>query len=392
MSKSLRFQTGQKIASNGKTSKSRGFFSRTGVIYSLFAALFVSNVLLGVSLLMAPEIKTLFGNQDRFAYQAYQERILQLRMEVDRLHSRQYLQTGNLNLKLQELMQQQQVLSEQHQYIRILAQKAEELGITTASIETHVPEIDFISTGAIAPTSPDTQLVDFEIVSQSVAQMMGESSFALTAISDAAEESTSDILSELRAVGIALQLPEEADMAIGGPLLPASPSRQTSSLAQSANQVLLALERFQFARSALTKAPILHPLETSRRISSYFGNRRDPFGGGGAFHSGIDYPAPRGTSVSAAGAGKILWSGPRNGYGIMVEIEHANGLVTRYAHMSATLVEKGQMVEAGSPVGKVGSTGRSTGPHLHFEVRRGANPVNPANFLRVAQRLKDYLI
>ncbi|HHG90459.1 MAG TPA: M23 family metallopeptidase [Devosia sp.] len=341
---------------------------------------------------MAPEISTIFGNQDRYAYQAYQERILQLRMEVDRLHSRQYLQTGNLNLKLQELMQQQRVLSEQFQYIRILSDKADELGLTTASLGEQADEAEFVTTGAVAATLGDAQTVNLEIVSQSVAQMMDESTSALSAISSAAKESTNAILSELRSVGIPVQIPGAADLAMGGPLLPASAGQQAPSLAQNANEALLALERFEFARSALSRAPILHPLETARRVSSYFGNRRDPFGGGGAFHSGMDYPAPRGALVSAAGAGKIVWSGRRNGYGIMVEVEHANGLFTRYAHMSATLVEKGQMVAAGAPIGKVGSTGRSTGPHLHFEVRDGADPVNPADFLRVAERLQDYLI
>ncbi len=382
-----------KSSASAKQTKTRLRASlRTGMLYTVFAGLFLSNVVLGVSLFMAPEITTIFGNQDRYAYQAYQERILQLRMEVDRLHSRQYLQTGNLNLKLQELMQQQQILAEQYQYIRILAQKADDLGIATASLQEPAAETDFVATSALEPASADTQTVNFEIVSQSVAQMMGDSTAALTAISSAAEGSTNAIVSELRGVGIPVQLPDATDLAVGGPLLPVSANPQAPSLAQNANEVLLALERFEFARSALSKAPVLHPLETARRVSSYFGNRRDPFGGSGAFHSGMDYPAPRGTSVSAAGAGKIVWSGRRNGYGIMVEIEHANGLVTRYAHMSATLVEKGQMVAAGTQIGKVGSTGRSTGPHLHFEVRNGEGPVNPADFLRVAERLKDYLI
>ncbi len=361
-------------------------------MYAMFTVLFLGNVILGLALLMTPEITAIFGNQDRYAYQAYQERILQLRMEVDRLHSRQYLQTGNLNLKLQELMQQQQILSEQYQYIRILAQKADELGIATTSIAGQSGEVDFITTSAIEPGTANGEAINFEIVSQAVAQMMGDSRSALNAISGAAEISTGTILAELRGVGIEVQLPDAADLATGGPLLPAAANPQAPGLAQNANEVLLALERFEFARSALSEAPVLHPLETSRRVSSYFGNRRDPFGGSSAFHSGMDYPAPRGTSVSAAGAGKIVWSGRRNGYGIMVEIEHANGLITRYAHMSETLVEKGQMVDAGTQIGKVGSTGRSTGPHLHFEVRREGNPVNPADFLRVAERLKDYLI
>ncbi len=383
------------INSTGTSFTSRpGIFSRSSVLYALFSVLVAGNVALGISLFMSPEISTLFGNQDRYAYQAYQERILQLRMEVDRLHSRQYLQSGNFNLKLQELMQQQQILSEQQQYIRILAQKAQELGIVTAAGEADVgpvASIETVSSNAVIGNTPAAGVPDFEFLSQSVDQMFSESRTALSAISEAADQSTSDIVKELQGVGLSLDLPSEQDLAVGGPLLPPREGQQNPGIAQRANAVLLSLERFQYARSALTDLPVRHPLATSRRISSYFGNRPDPFGGNSAFHSGIDYPSPTGTPVFAAGAGEVIWSGRRNGYGIMVEIKHENGLVTRYAHLSATLVQKGQMVDAASLIAKVGSTGRSTGPHLHFEVRKDASPVNPANYLRIAERLSNYL-
>ena len=371
------------------------FLSGTGLTYALFTLLFGVNVALGVALTMSPEISTLFGSQDRFAYQAYQERILQLRMEVDRLHSRQYLQTGNQNLQMQELLQQQQVLAEQYQYIRILAQKAEELGINTAPAEVQSlpPQatIEPVSVEVGQQREQTASLPELAAVSQGLNQMLDQSRIALSGISAAAEKSTGDIVNELGAVGISLDLPEASDLAMGGPLLAALPEQGNDGLAQDANHVLLALERFNYARTALTQAPIFHPLATARRISSAFGNRRDPFGGSSAFHSGLDIPATTGTPVYAAGMGKVIFSGRRNGYGILVEIEHANGLITRYAHMSANLVRTGETVNAGDLIGKVGSTGRSTGPHLHFEVRKDTKPVNPSNFLRIAQRLGGYL-
>ena len=116
-------------------------------------------------------------------------------------------------------------------------------------------------------------------------------------------------------------------------------------------------------------------------ISSGFGVRSDPIEGGAAFHPGLDFKGPRGAPIYAAAAGTVSFAGVRSGYGNCVEISHGNGLVTRYAHMSRIEARLGEQVRAGTPIGKIGSTGRSTGPHLHFEVRINDRPVNPRPFL-----------
>jgi murein DD-endopeptidase MepM/ murein hydrolase activator NlpD len=104
------------------------------------------------------------------------------------------------------------------------------------------------------------------------------------------------------------------------------------------------------------------------RISSAFGERIDPIRGTRAMHGGIDLPGPRGETVRAAAAGVVRLAGPRGGYGNLVEIDHAGGLSTRYGHLSAILVRPGDSVAQGQPIARVGSTGHSTGNHLHFEV------------------------
>ena len=114
----------------------------------------------------------------------------------------------------------------------------------------------------------------------------------------------------------------------------------------------------------------------SGRITSGYGNRS------GSFHSGIDIAASHGTSIRAAAAGVVTFSGWSGNYGNMIDIDHGNGVVTRYAHNSANLVQVGQQVSAGEVIGRVGSTGRSTGPHVHFEVRVNGATRNPVNFLR----------
>ena len=129
-----------------------------------------------------------------------------------------------------------------------------------------------------------------------------------------------------------------------------------------------------------TSRPSTSRWATIRRISSGYGNRTDPFTKRRAFHAGLDMPAPNGTIVLSAGEGKVTFAGTKSGYGTLVEISHGNGLVTRYGHLSATLVKVGQVVQTGTPIAKVGSTGRSTGPHLHFEVRRDDQTVDPKDF------------
>jgi murein DD-endopeptidase MepM/ murein hydrolase activator NlpD len=116
-------------------------------------------------------------------------------------------------------------------------------------------------------------------------------------------------------------------------------------------------------------------------MSSGFGYRHDPFTGAGAMHSGLDFKGPTGTPILAAADGKITSAGVQSGYGNCIEITHANGLVTRYAHLSGFNVSLGQDVKRGVQIARMGSTGRSTGSHLHFEVRLNGQAINPRKFL-----------
>ena len=129
--------------------------------------------------------------------------------------------------------------------------------------------------------------------------------------------------------------------------------------------------------------PTLPPILESW-FSSNFGYRIDPFTGQRAFHEGIDFPAEKGTPILAAAPGKVIFADVHPEYGKMVEIDHGNGLVSRYAHASQLAVKEGDLVVAGQRIASVGTTGRSTGPHLHFEVRLNGVPQNPARFLKAA--------
>ncbi len=116
-------------------------------------------------------------------------------------------------------------------------------------------------------------------------------------------------------------------------------------------------------------------------ISSYFGERSDPFTGYAALHKGVDFASQEGSKVSAVAAGLVTFAGERAGYGQMVEINHGNGLATRYCHSEKLLVQQGDMVRKGQVVALIGSSGHSTGPHLHFEVLKNGVQVDPLRFI-----------
>jgi murein DD-endopeptidase MepM/ murein hydrolase activator NlpD len=128
--------------------------------------------------------------------------------------------------------------------------------------------------------------------------------------------------------------------------------------------------------------PSVLPIEGGWYSSNY-GWRIDPISGVRAYHEGMDFMAELGTPAHAAAGGMVIYSDFHPQYGNMVDIDHGNGLISRYAHLSKRLVKNGDVVLSGGTIGAVGTTGRSTGPHLHFEVRQNGAPLNPVRFLRL---------
>ncbi len=145
----------------------------------------------------------------------------------------------------------------------------------------------------------------------------------------------------------------------------------------------LSLSRMAVLERALDGIPQVVPASV-QNISSGFGFRRDPLNGRGAMHAGIDFKGAIGSPIFAAADGRVTFAGRKAGYGNAIEITHGNGMLTRYAHLSRIGVTVGQQVAAGDTIGGLGNTGRSTGPHLHFEVRINDRAVNPRPFLEAA--------
>lgn len=148
------------------------------------------------------------------------------------------------------------------------------------------------------------------------------------------------------------------------------------------------MARMSALERGLDAIPQVAPAHVKMVTSSY-GYRRDPFTGAAAMHSGLDFRGPRGAPIYAAAKGRVSFVGTKSGYGKTVEITHGNGMMTRYAHMSRFDIQVGQSIEAGAVIGGIGSTGRSTGPHLHFEVRINGRAVNPRPFLEKAPHVLE---
>ncbi len=175
-------------------------------------------------------------------------------------------------------------------------------------------------------------------------------------------------------------LSREAQQAMGGPFEALAAAEDIDPRFE---RLGLSLARMAVLERALDGIPQVVPASI-RNITSGFGYRRDPFNGRGAMHAGIDFKGAVGSPIFAAADGRVTFAGRKSGYGQAIEITHGNGMLTRYAHLSRIGVRVGQQVAAGTTIGGLGSTGRSTGPHLHFEVRINDRAVNPRPFLEAA--------
>jgi murein DD-endopeptidase MepM/ murein hydrolase activator NlpD len=182
------------------------------------------------------------------------------------------------------------------------------------------------------------------------------------------------------------------DAALGGPLVEARDPRALAAVldvdeafAVRIRHAADNLSDMQSLASAAEGMPFHRP--TQARTTSGFGVRFDPFNGRPALHQGQDFAAPLNTPIYAPAPGTVSFVGVRSGYGNTVEIDHGRGFKTRYAHLNATAVRAGQRIKLGQPVGAMGTTGRSTGVHLHYEVWMNGRPQNPARFMRAGDQL-----
>lgn len=349
----------------------------------------------------------------------YEDRISALRAQVDRVTSRQLLDQQVVEEKVEKLMQQQLALSARHGKLDALLNRAGDAGLA-APDGVPLPEekpaadgrrADAVKaigavmgatggeapvTGKLAYAAERESVADradrlFSRVTLSLKDLEREQIDRIQSLAAGASETADAIRTILRRTGVEVAeeaVPQEDGAnAIGGPFVePELPD----PFEESINDLDSALARLEAARQTARKLPFGNPSPGSG-ITSRFGNRTDPFFGRLALHAGIDFRVSTGTEIRSTGAGTVTVAGRNGGYGNMVEIDHGDGLTTRYAHLSKVLVRVGERVEASDVVGLSGTTGRSTGPHLHYEVRRGGKAVDPMRFLTAGMKLTTYM-
>jgi murein DD-endopeptidase MepM/ murein hydrolase activator NlpD len=225
-----------------------------------------------------------------------------------------------------------------------------------------------------------------------IRQMSGQETALLTGVDKQVASRIDDLQTVLRRVGVDPNGLEQAAGGIGGPDIPIQSVRIDGIADQAFTQAYVGAiahsKELETLFAALHHVPLTTPVHGAEfERTSGFGARIDPFTRRLSFHPGLDFAGPWGATVASTAPGVVDWAGMRGGYGNMVEIDHGYGFKTRYGHLSSILVQVGTRVQKGSPIGKLGSTGRSTGPHVHYEVVLDDVQRNPSSFIEAGRHV-----
>ena len=320
-------------------------------------------------------LRTLIARQAQQQF-GYEDRIAELRAQIDRTTSRQLLDQEQFEQKLDQLMRRQAALEARANALSNFADPA-----TTGSI------------GAAARQGRDVAVPPHPGQQSSI----GETLDRMEASLDHVEQRQSMTVGELqgryqnkarRIRSVLDQLGVKLDAAAaGGPFVPVKLPPANEGFQRALFRADLARSEALQLADALRTVPIRKPLAGDIDETSPFGVREDPFLHQPAMHTGMDMRGEVGEPVHATAAGRVTVAGWDGGYGNLVEIDHGNGLSTRYGHLSQIDVHVGDEVRIGQVIGLIGSTGRSTGPHLHYETRINGEPVNPQKFLEAGDEL-----
>ena len=344
---------------------------------------------------------------------AYEHRIAELRLQVDQLSQRRAPDHRNLTTEIQKLRERQmRVASRADAVARLLsglrenpasAQVPQSSGAASEPMRlAEAPPSTRIPRGTSGKPRPDGFELRLRDGTPDPAVHVADGAVAVKRIADELERLETGQARDL----VVLAQPARAEAArlrrafdiaglavetvsrgrlpagVGGPYVGAVAADRGLVETEQTIRTLDAL------RGALQSAPLRKPLPGPLQLTSTFGYRVDPFLGRPALHSGVDLRDEEGKPVLATGAGVVTTAEPSAGYGNLVEIDHGGGLTTRYGHLSRISVAAGARVKAGEMIGRLGSTGRSTGPHLHYEVRVNGSAVDPERFLRAAEALE----
>jgi murein DD-endopeptidase MepM/ murein hydrolase activator NlpD len=360
---------------------------------------------------------------------AYEDRLAALRNQIDRVTSRQLVDQNSIEAKMQELLARHAQLETRHALVAQLADQpsvrqvarptpqrtAADAPMTTGTIPAFAPQprpmpapdsLDLRMPGArdLQPAQPagrvNHSLLDGAPPAIVVAELRDATDrierqqiAALEGMEQQVRQQAQRFSQAFAETGLDAERfatgAKSSDRgAQGGPLVPVSTGKAVGSFEHRLSQAQFAVTQAERMRRIVSGLPTNRPMPAEFEQTSGFGPRSDPFTRAMAMHTGIDFRAPTGSPVRATASGKVVEASWVGGYGNLVEIDHGNGLTTRYAHLSSIAVSIGDSVARGATVGRVGSTGRSTGPHLHYETRVDGDPADPVKFIRAGLKLQ----
>lgn len=337
----------------------------------------------------------LVGRQAEMQF-AYEDRVAELRAQIDRVTSRQLLDQEQFEQKLEGLLQRQTTLEQRGaalggdlSVIKRAPKSAPRGAMKPSPINDGDEQPAPRKNQHGAQYSPGSLNSKLDRVAQSLDRVEQKQDAALEGMQASIEgkiKRVQGVLSELH-----INLGKHGDDvtgSIGGPFVPAkAPSSRASEFERALYKVNLTRAHFDRTLQQLRTIPLRKPIEGDIDMSSPFGVRMDPFMRGPAIHTGVDLRGDTGDPAHVTANGTVSIASWQGGYGNMVEVDHLNGVSTRYGHLSKILVKVGQHVTTGQVIGQIGSTGRSTGPHLHYETRINDSAVDPQKFLRAGEKL-----
>jgi murein DD-endopeptidase MepM/ murein hydrolase activator NlpD len=353
---------------------------------------------------------------------AYEDRIAEMRAQVDRITSRQLLDQEQFEQKLEQLLRRQATLESRSSALGTIADPTSTGSIKSpprnaagdppaavkpspisdkvifvappdreARLESRTPAND--ASRLAAKASAGGMEGALARLHASLDRIEARQGTALNALEESYDSRARRMRSVLADLGLDLGKVPAGPMspAIGGPFVPFKPKADAGVFDRQLYRIALARSQVDRLTRAMVSVPVRKPVLGEIDTTSGFGMRIDPFIRSPAMHTGLDFRGQPGDPIRATAGGTVAQAGWNGGYGKMVEIDHGNGFSTRYAHLSEIAVALGQHVRIGQTVGRLGSTGRSTGPHLHYETRVEGEAVDPQKFLRAGIRLGEKL-
>lgn len=335
--------------------------------------------------------------QERFSFALEQISVMQSELLASEIRRRE-LETGIevIQTTLRRTMSERETARQEAQQLALTMQTDGESGTGTGAEDGSNATVDFLTSAlADAAEERDTTianaqdaLVQADEMAHQLRLLQDQNDQIFSQLEDAMAISVEPLDKMFRAAGLntdtLLSAVRRGYSGQGGPLVPLSFSTKgetPSPDAERANRILNRLDELNLYRIAAQKAPFALPVKNAFRYTSGYGMRW------GRMHQGTDFAAPSGTPIYSTADGVITHAGWLSGYGRLIKIKHAFGIETRYAHLSQIRVKVGQRVSRGERIGDMGNSGRSTGTHLHYEVRVGGKSVNPMTYIKAANNV-----